>query len=189
MALTEEQPPPGLKKVTVDGRVIIRQNWFRSLTWGKRGSGWNVVIVPMLVIAVLITWQGPNLRQGMQPQKSEVPGLLVLGAIILLLVYYSLARLVNTTTLEFSGGVLRMDYGPLRLPWLGGPCLIPETDIARVICIEHDQGSSVSHDIAVATRNGERRLLFHRLRRFAQVSYLVREICSRLKITDSVEQR
>ncbi len=176
--LPERQPvpmPKGIEVVTDLGALQITYRWF------------SAKYIFMLIFTVfwngfMLVWHGISLFSGAWMMSAF--GLLH-TAVGIGIGYYTLAGLLNRTTVWVQGDVLRIDHAPL--PWFGVR-QIRASAIDQLYCREKvhrsDNGTSYSYQVHAALRDGSQEKLLSNLSDPEQALYIEQELERHLRITD-----
>jgi len=158
-------------------RLRIRWRWFRPMAL-------FLVFFCIAWDGFLVTWYGLGLAMGDAPLIMFLFPL-VHVAVGVGLTYYTLALLVNTTTVAVSRGGLRVRHAPM--PWAPSPTL-RVTDLEQLYVerkVRHNKnGTSVTFQLMAVTRDHSGRKLVGGLEELGQALYLEQEIERTLGIRD-----
>lgn len=157
-------------------RLRIRWRWFRPMAL-------FLIFFCIAWDGFLVTWYGIGLAM------DDAPIIMFLFPLIhvavgVALTYYTLALLLNTTTVAVTRGELTVRHGPL--PWV--PATLPVRDLEQLYVerkVRHNKnGTSVTFQLMAVTRDHSGRKLVGGLEELGQALYLEQEIERTLGIRD-----
>lgn len=177
-SLPERRPvsmPKGVEVATGPDILQITYRWFSA-------KYIFMLIFTILWNGFMLVWHGISLLSGAWMMSAF--GLLH-TAVGIGIGYYTLAGLLNRTTVWVQGDVLRIDHAPL--PWFGVK-QIRASAIDQLYCREKvhrsDNGTSYSYQVHAAMRDGSQEKLLSNLSDPEQALYIEQELERHLHITD-----
>jgi hypothetical protein len=156
--------PAGYRDAPTVRRLVLVHRWYSGASWG--------------MLLFTLVWLAFATRAGRELQVVPV----LMGVIVL---YVSLAGLVNRTTFAIADEVLTIRHGPL--PWPGKRDL-PVREIAQLYCeeevVRHRNGSRSNYHLGAVMRDGTKRRLVANLPAPEHALFLEQRLEEHLGIAD-----